>query len=97
MFSIYLLYHLCTLYIACFIIIIRYHHSDKLNYNIGGIRTGNHQFSPDTNITREQMAVIMANYAKKLGYDLPAAQGWMKGGRGKKPLPPFKRAISGFI
>ncbi len=30
-------------------------------------------FSPDTNITREQMAVIMANYAKKLGYDLPAA------------------------
>nr|WP_325237821.1 S-layer homology domain-containing protein [uncultured Oscillibacter sp.] len=25
-------------------------------------------FSPDTNITREQMAVIMANYAKKLGY-----------------------------
>ena len=30
-------------------------------------------FSPDTNITREQMAVIMASYAKKLGYDLPAA------------------------
>ena len=30
-------------------------------------------FSPDTNITREQMAVIMANYAKKLGYDLPVA------------------------
>ncbi|MEY8396716.1 S-layer homology domain-containing protein [Lachnospiraceae bacterium 45-P1] len=30
-------------------------------------------FSPDTSITREQMAVIMANYAKKLGYDLPVA------------------------
>ena len=30
-------------------------------------------FSPDTNITREQMAVIMAGYAKKLGYDLPVA------------------------
>ena len=28
-------------------------------------------FSPDTTITREQMAVIMANYAKKLGYELP--------------------------
>ena len=30
-------------------------------------------FSPDINITREQMAVIMANYAKKMGYDLPVA------------------------
>ena len=30
-------------------------------------------FSPDTNITREQMAVIMAGYAKKLGYELPVA------------------------
>lgn len=28
-------------------------------------------FAPDTNINREQMAVIMVNYAKKLGYDLP--------------------------
>lgn len=28
-------------------------------------------FAPDTNINREQMAVIMANYAKKLGCDLP--------------------------
>lgn len=28
-------------------------------------------FAPDTNINREQMAVIMANYAKKLDYDLP--------------------------
>mgnify|MGYP001153190938 CR=1 FL=1 len=28
-------------------------------------------FAPDTKINREQMAVIMANYAKKLGYDLP--------------------------
>ena len=28
-------------------------------------------FAPDTNINRERMAVIMANYAKKLGYDLP--------------------------
>lgn len=30
-------------------------------------------FSPDTGITREQMAVIMANYVKKMGYDLPVA------------------------
>ena len=29
-------------------------------------------FSPDTNVTREQMAVMMANYADKLGYELPA-------------------------
>ena len=28
-------------------------------------------FAPDTNIKREQMAVIMANYAKKLGYTVP--------------------------
>ena len=28
-------------------------------------------FAPDTNINREQMAVIMKNYAAKLGYDLP--------------------------
>ena len=28
-------------------------------------------FAPDTNINREQMAVIMKNYATKLGYDLP--------------------------
>ena len=28
-------------------------------------------FAPDTNINREQMAVIMANYAKKLGYTVP--------------------------
>lgn len=28
-------------------------------------------FAPDTNINREQVAVIMANYAKKLGCDLP--------------------------
>jgi len=31
-------------------------------------------FSPDTNITREQMAVIMVNYTKKLGYSLPVTQ-----------------------
>lgn len=29
-------------------------------------------FSPDSRITREQMAVMMKNYADKLGYDLPA-------------------------
>ena len=28
-------------------------------------------FAPDTNINRERMAVIMKNYATKLGYDLP--------------------------
>ena len=30
-------------------------------------------FSPDVGITREQIAVILANYAKKMGYDLPVA------------------------
>lgn len=28
-------------------------------------------FAPDTNISREQMAVIMANYAKAMGYTVP--------------------------
>ena len=36
---------------------------------VGGVTATT--FAPDTNINREQMAVIMANYAKKLGYDLP--------------------------
>lgn len=38
-----------------------------------GIVTGvtSTTFAPDTNINREQMAVIMKNYAAKLGYDLP--------------------------
>ncbi len=31
-------------------------------------------FSPDANITREQMAVILTNYAKNMGYSLPATQ-----------------------
>lgn len=30
-------------------------------------------FAPDTNINREQMAVIMKNYAVKLGYTVPKA------------------------
>ncbi|MGF7059163.1 S-layer homology domain-containing protein [Brassicibacter mesophilus] len=32
---------------------------------------GNKQFAPDQSITREQMAVIMSNYAKTIGYTLP--------------------------
>ncbi len=32
-------------------------------------------FAPDTNINREQMAVIMKNYAAKLGYDAPDLEG----------------------
>ena len=32
---------------------------------------GNNKFSPDQSITREQMAVIMSNYAKTIGYALP--------------------------
>ncbi len=31
-------------------------------------------FSPDADITREQMAVILGNYAKNLGYSLPVTQ-----------------------
>lgn len=33
--------------------------------------TGNGKFAPDQSITREQMAVIMSNYAKTIGYTLP--------------------------
>lgn len=33
--------------------------------------TGKDTFSPDKSITREEMAVIMKNYAEKLGYTLP--------------------------
>ena len=36
--------------------------------------TGNNAFSPDDAITREQMAVIMRQYADKLGYTLPVAR-----------------------
>ncbi|WP_352399354.1 S-layer homology domain-containing protein [Anaerotignum sp.] len=32
---------------------------------------GNGKFAPDESITREQMAVIMSNYAKTIGYTLP--------------------------
>jgi hypothetical protein len=33
--------------------------------------TGNGRFAPDQSITREQMAVIMQNYAKVIGFTLP--------------------------
>ncbi len=36
--------------------------------------TSDTTFSPDSGITREHMAVIMANYAKSQGYALPATQ-----------------------
>ena len=36
--------------------------------------TGETTFSPDASVTREEMAVIMANYAKATGRSLPAAQ-----------------------
>ena len=36
--------------------------------------TGKTTFSPDASVTREEMAVIMANYAKATGRGLPAAQ-----------------------
>ncbi|MFT4104159.1 MAG: S-layer homology domain-containing protein [Lacrimispora sp.] len=32
---------------------------------------GNGKFAPDQSVTREQMAVIMSNYAKTIGYTLP--------------------------
>ena len=32
---------------------------------------GNNKFAPDQSITREEMAVIMSNYAKAMGYALP--------------------------
>ncbi|MEL7565575.1 MAG: S-layer homology domain-containing protein [Clostridiales bacterium] len=39
------------------------------NNIVNGI--GNGKFAPDQSITREQMAVIMSNYAKTTGYTLP--------------------------
>lgn len=36
--------------------------------------TGEKTFSPDSAITREQMAVIMQRYAQRLGYTLPVAR-----------------------
>lgn len=33
--------------------------------------TGDRLFSPDAPVTREQMAVIMANYAEQMGYSIP--------------------------
>lgn len=39
------------------------------NSIVSGI--GNGKFAPDQSITREQMAVIMSNYAKTIGYTLP--------------------------
>lgn len=36
--------------------------------------TGNGTFAPDQSITREQMAVIMSNYAKTIGFTLPKVQ-----------------------
>lgn len=35
---------------------------------------GNSQFGPDRQITREQMAVMMVNYAKATGYQLPVSR-----------------------
>lgn len=37
--------------------------------------TGNGTFAPDQSITREQMAVIMQNYAKVIGFTLPKVHG----------------------
>jgi hypothetical protein len=37
--------------------------------------TGNKNFAPDQSITREQMAVIMENYAKVIGFTLPKVHG----------------------
>ncbi|WP_293010148.1 MULTISPECIES: S-layer homology domain-containing protein [unclassified Oscillibacter] len=39
------------------------------NNIVNGI--GENKFAPDQSITREQMAVIMSNYAKTIGYTLP--------------------------
>lgn len=37
--------------------------------------TGDKQFSPDLEITREQMAVVMMNYAGQMGYSIPTPLG----------------------
>ncbi len=44
-------------------------------YKNGIVRgTGNQQFAPDRVVTREEIAVIFANYAKAVGYKLPAVR-----------------------
>lgn len=35
---------------------------------------GNQQFAPDRSVTREEIAVICANYAKAVGYELPVTR-----------------------
>ena len=37
--------------------------------------TGNGKFAPDQSISREQMAVIMQNYAKVIGFTMPKVHG----------------------
>ncbi len=37
--------------------------------------TGSKNFSPDNNVTREELAVILVNFAKAMGYELPSGEG----------------------
>lgn len=37
--------------------------------------TGNNNFSPDNPVTREELAVILVNFAKAMGYRLPSGEG----------------------
>lgn len=37
--------------------------------------TGNNNFSPDNPVTREELAVILVNFAKAMGYVLPSDEG----------------------
>ena len=37
--------------------------------------TGNNNFSPDNPVTREELAVILVNFANAMGYNLPSGEG----------------------
>ena len=37
--------------------------------------TGNDNFSPDNSVTREELVVILVNFTKAMGYNLPSGEG----------------------
>lgn len=57
--------------------------------------TGNNQFSPYAAITREQMAVMMQNYAKVLGHTIPASNQYPSFTDENKIGPWAKDAVKG--
>lgn len=54
---------------------------------------GNNRFSPDSVITREQMAVMMAGFAQATGYTLPVQKQAVTFADGAKISPWAKEAV----